>query len=68
MPFSCGALYSAEPMRLAGIISRYSKKAMPQLTRITFHSATSLNFRCAYQAKVMKTLDATSNKGGRMRS
>src|SRR5688572_21020157 len=33
---------------------------MPQLTRITFHNATSLNRRWPYQASVMNTLEATS--------
>ena len=45
------------PMRLAGTWKQYSKKAMPQLTRMTFHSASWRNFRWPYQAKVMKMLE-----------
>src|SRR5690606_21829115 len=42
----------------AGTISTYSKKAMPQLTRITAASGAALYFRWPYQAKVMKTFEA----------
>jgi hypothetical protein len=35
----------------------YSKKAMPQLrSAATIHGLWLSSFRCAYQAKVMKTL------------
>src|SRR6185436_17561706 len=45
-------------MRLAGTISRYSKRAMPQLTRAAIHQGLAeSSFRCAYQAKVMNTFD-----------
>ncbi|GAB1379157.1 hypothetical protein MASR1M49_20030 [Pararhodobacter aggregans] len=49
-------------MRLAGTCSRYSKKAMPQLIRMTVISGALRYFRCPYQAKVMKTFEASSNK------
>ena len=68
MPFSCAALERLLPIRLAGIMNRYSKNAIPQLARITFGNATSLCLRCAYQAKVMKMLEHTSSSGGRKRS
>jgi hypothetical protein len=41
-------------------LKQYSKKAMPQLTRMTFHSASWRNFRWPYQAKVMKMLEKMS--------
>jgi hypothetical protein len=41
-------------------LQQYSKKAMPQLTRITFQSASWRNFRWPYQAKVMKMLEKMS--------
>src|SRR4051812_7326362 len=37
---------------------------MPQLTRITIQSGTSLNFRWPYQAKVMKMLEQSSSAIG----
>jgi hypothetical protein len=49
---------------LAGTASQYSKKAIPQLTSTTIGSGFSLNFRCPYQAKVMKTLEANSIRIG----
>src|SRR5689334_3342770 len=64
MVLSCAAEYTALPQRLAGTASQYSKKAMPQLTMMTSGSGLSLNFRCPYQAKVMKTLEANSIKTG----
>src|SRR5690349_3526671 len=51
-------------MRFAGTASQYSKNAMPQLTITAIQSAVVLNFRCPYQAKVMKTFDATSISTG----
>jgi hypothetical protein len=43
---------------LAGTISVYSKKAIPQLARIAMTIGRLLRvFRCPYQAKVMKMLD-----------
>jgi hypothetical protein len=41
-------------------------KAMPQLATITSHSGRSVNFRCPYQAKVMKTLEISSRTMGAM--
>src|SRR5580765_3892824 len=61
MIFSCGSESSVKPMRFAGTIRRYSKSAMPQLARAAIHHALEDRFlRCAYQAKVMNTLDARS--------
>src|SRR5690348_4041193 len=49
-------------MRLAGTCSRYSKSAMPQLASAAIHQGFAERLRrCAYQAKVMKTLDAASS-------
>src|SRR5271154_618246 len=50
------------PIRLAGTCRQYSKKAIHQLTRITFHNATSRNFRCPYHAKVIKMFEPISSK------
>src|SRR5215469_7738893 len=49
-------------MRLPGTCSRYSKKAIPQL-RIAarYQGRVARFFRCAYQAKVMKTFEAMSS-------
>jgi hypothetical protein len=47
-------------MRFAGTWKQYSKKAMPQLTRITFQRAEVRYFRWPYQAKVMKMLEIVS--------
>src|SRR4051794_9547511 len=49
-------------MRLAGTCRQYSKKAIPQLTSTTFHSASCRYFRWPYQAVVMKMLDPSSSK------
>src|SRR5690606_20729172 len=51
----------AWPKRLAGTCRQYSKKAIPQLARITTTSGVVLNFRCPYQAKVMNRFEAVSN-------
>src|SRR5579864_310262 len=49
-------------MRLPGTCSRYSKKAMPQLTSAaTYQGLPARFFRCAYQANVMNTLEAHSS-------
>ncbi len=64
MPLSCGAEYTALPRRLPGTCRQYSKKAMPQLTRIAIISGVLLYFRCPYHAKVMKTLLASSSRIG----
>src|SRR5271168_4886616 len=62
MVFSCAALNSYEPMRLAGTWKQYSKNAMPQLARITFHNASLRYFKWPYQAKVMKILEIVSSR------
>src|SRR5438270_11192947 len=49
-------------MRLAGTCRQYSKKAIPQLTKITFHKASLRNFKWPYQAIVMKRLEPVSNR------
>src|SRR5215472_7071018 len=49
-------------MRFPGTCSRYSKKAMPQLRIAARYQGRSARFfRCAYQAKVMKTFEAMSS-------
>ncbi|MCY1383344.1 hypothetical protein D9M69_714640 [compost metagenome] len=53
---------------MAGTISVYSKNAMPQLARIATNSGDDVYFRCPYQAKVMKTFEASSRNRGRTRS
>src|SRR6267143_2432993 len=62
MVFNCAALNWYEPMRFAGTWKQYSKKAIPQLARITFQSASLRNFRWPYHAKVMKMLEMVSNR------
>src|SRR5262252_7103022 len=53
-------------MRLPGTCSRYSKKAIPQLTRAARYQGRSARFfRCAYQANVMKTFEAMSKSVAR---
>src|ERR1700722_10390899 len=48
-------------MRFAGTCSRYSNRAMPQLTSAAMtHGRVFSSFRCPYQAKVMKTFDRHS--------
>src|SRR5882762_5336029 len=49
-------------MRFAGTWKQYSKKAIPQLARTTFQSASLRNFKWPYHAKVMKILDTMSNR------
>src|SRR6266403_1564758 len=49
-------------MRFAGTWKQYSKKAIPQLARMTFQSASLRNFKWPYHAKVMKMLDTMSNR------
>jgi hypothetical protein len=57
MVLSCAVLNSYEPMRFAGTWKQYSKKAIPQLTRITFQSAEVRYFKWPYQANVMKIFE-----------
>src|SRR5215475_5278163 len=50
-------------MRLPGTCSRYSNSAIPQdSSAATYQGRSARFFRCAYQAKVMNTLDAHSNR------
>src|SRR5260370_31764195 len=49
-------------MRFAGTWKQYSKKAMPQLTAMTFHSASLRYLRWPYQAKVMKIFEMVSSR------
>src|SRR6267378_6891335 len=67
MVLSCAVLNSYEPIRLAGTWKQYSKKAIPQLMTITFHSATLRYFKCPYQANVIKTFEMVSRRIVRMR-
>src|SRR5713226_9457237 len=62
MVLSCAVVKSYEPMRFAGTWKQYSKKAIPQLARMTFQSASLRNFKWPYHAKVMKILDTMSNR------
>src|ERR1700732_3152391 len=62
MVLSCAVENSYEPMRFAGTWKQYSKNAMPQLARMTFHSASLRYLRWPYQAKVMKIFDMVSSK------
>src|ERR1700722_8289949 len=49
-------------MRFAGTCSRYSNKAMPQLTRAATTQGRVFNsLRCPYQAKVMNTFERLSS-------
>src|SRR5580704_16761231 len=57
MVLSCAVLNSYEPMRFAGTWKQYSKKAIPQLTKMTFQSAEVRNFKWPYQAKVIKIFE-----------
>ena len=43
---------------------QYSKKAIPQLARITIHRAADLYLRWPYQAKIMKIFETTSSTIG----
>src|SRR5260370_29757307 len=49
-------------MRFAGTWKQYSKKAMPQLARITFHNASLRYLRWPYQANVIKMFEMVSRK------
>lgn len=57
----------SNPMRLAGIMKQYSKKAIPQLMAIMpkrgrpSSPLTSRNFSCPYQANVMNALETISS-------
>src|SRR6266478_7735323 len=62
MVLSCAVVNSYEPMRFAGTWKQYSKKAMPQLARITFHNASLRYLRWPYQANVIKMFEMVSRK------
>ncbi len=68
MPLSCGAESTTLPRRLAGTCRQYSKKAMPQLTRMTANNGDDQSFRCPYQAMVMKMFEPNSSTTGSRRS
>src|SRR5882762_10755212 len=67
MVLSCAVLNSYEPIRLAGTWKQYSKKAMPQLTAMTFQSATFRYFRWPYHANVIKIFEMVRRRIVRMR-
>jgi hypothetical protein len=46
--FNCAGVNSYHPIRFAGTWKHYSKKAMPQLTTLTFHSDSLRNRKCPY--------------------
>ena len=49
------------PMRFAGIMTRYSKNAIAQLTSAAIHHALLFMLRrCAYHANVMMVLEMRS--------
>ncbi len=70
--FNCqrenGPPFSAKPILFAGTWKMYSKRAMPQLIRITakrlspLNDDISLNFKCPYQANVIKVFDNIRSK------
>src|SRR3569832_373416 len=63
MILSWATLNCAWPIRFAGTCSKYSNRAIPQLTRAAIYQARWLRlFRCPYQANVMKTFEAKSSK------
>src|SRR5258707_5646026 len=49
-------------MRFAGTWKQYSKKAMPQLAKTTFHSASLRYLRWPYHANVMKMFESMSKR------
>src|SRR5687767_6762069 len=60
---SCPTLITVYPARFAGTWSRYSKSAIPQLISAAMSQPLCRSsLRCAYQANVMKTFDATSRR------
>src|SRR5947209_1435988 len=66
--FSCVAEYTAFPQRFAGTCRQYSKKAIPQLTKITSQIGRSLYLRWPYHAMVIKMLEQIRSPIGTMRS
>src|ERR1700730_12862272 len=61
MVFNCAVENSYDPMRFAGTWKQYSKKAIPHLTKITFHKASLRYFKCPYQANVIKILETVNS-------
>ena len=69
--FNCqsvnGPPFSTNPILFAGTWAEYSKRAMPQLIKITeikfrlLNHANCLNFKWPYQAVVIKIFDKMSN-------
>ena len=58
MILSCARENCAAPIRFAGIISVYSKKAIPQLTKRAMRKGLSFRFfKCPYQANSIKRLE-----------
>src|SRR5690349_11116814 len=51
-------------MRLAGTAIQYSTSAMAQLAITAIHIGAAGNFRCPYQAVVMKRLEPTNRRIG----
>src|ERR1700730_17466152 len=62
MVLSCAVENSYEPMRFAGTWKQYSKNAIPQLARMTFHSGSLRYLRWPYQAKVIKIFDTIRSR------
>src|SRR5215213_631770 len=59
---SCASDSTLYPMRLAGTCSRYSNRAMPQLTTAArYHGRSARFWRCAYHANVMNTFEQSSS-------
>src|ERR1043166_5266238 len=66
---SCESDIWLYPIRLAGTWSRYSNRAIPQLASAATYHLRSPRFRkWAYQAKVMKTFDATRSRAVRVKT
>lgn len=63
---SCAVSKFLDAILLAGIIRQYSKKAIPQLNSIIKKSGVELflYLRLPYQAKVIKTFEATKRTKG----
>ena len=57
MSLSCTPVNCPCPNRFAGTWRQYSKKAIPQLAKITIQSGLCLNFKWPYQANVIKMFD-----------
>jgi hypothetical protein len=67
MILSCAGSKLFDASRFAGIIKQYSKKAIPQLSRMIRGNGveTFLKYlRLPYQAKVIKIFETTKSKNG----